>query len=144
MKLFVVTKGEYSDYRILAIFENKDDATEFIKPWLNSSSKYGPEIEEWETGTSSDGPFQVTYSTSLRADDGNLIERSSVIEQHPRDWSKSFCRSHTGFILDCWVSTQAIIGLSVISQDHADKIAAVGRQAMLREKRSSVITEFNK
>ena len=49
---YIVTEGEYSDYRILAVFENKDKAEEYIK-MLKKRDRYcysGPIIEEYRFG----------------------------------------------------------------------------------------------
>lgn len=44
MKIYIVTAGEYSDYRIEKVFTDKDKAEEFAK-WCYDSNG----VDEWET-----------------------------------------------------------------------------------------------
>ena len=49
-KVWVVTQGCYSDYRICAIFDKEEDANTYRE--LISTSRYGgdAEVEEWDMG----------------------------------------------------------------------------------------------
>ncbi len=45
-KIYIVTKGEYSDYRICGVFDNKELAEKFAEKLSNKLEK--ARIEEWE------------------------------------------------------------------------------------------------
>lgn len=55
MKLYAVTKGEYSDYHIVALTADKDVAEKLAKKYSNRTSVYGDwfgeaQVEEYEDG----------------------------------------------------------------------------------------------
>jgi hypothetical protein len=45
--IYIVTSGEYSDYRIDAVFSTKENAEAHIKMFFNEDSWSTPEIEEY-------------------------------------------------------------------------------------------------
>jgi len=49
MKLYVVSKGCYSDYNILKIFENEEKAEKFVELYNLTDTWDEAEIEYWET-----------------------------------------------------------------------------------------------
>ena len=54
-KVYIVTEGEYSDYRIEACFSTKKKAQEYVKNAEKiRSSYYYPYIEEWDLDEQSD------------------------------------------------------------------------------------------
>lgn len=54
-KVYIVTEGEYSDYRIEACFSTKKKAQEYIKNNKKIQSKYYyPNIEEWDLDSNCD------------------------------------------------------------------------------------------
>ncbi len=69
MKIYIVTKGAYSDYHIVKVFENKEKAEMYSK--YNSSNGDGCTIEEYETDdknlTIKDGQgyYKVTLHISI-------------------------------------------------------------------------------
>ena len=134
MKVFIVTEGEYSDYHIVAVFTNEEEAKNFVAA-LSPDDE--PLYETWETGIPEDGLYQKTFTTDLKFSDGSLVNRQEEAQQHPRDWSEGFATysypklpngqyDHTTVFDVCR-------GCSVISAEHADKVASEQRQAMLRE-----------
>lgn len=54
MKLYAVTKGEYSDYHIIALTTDKDVAEKLAKKYSNRANTYcfaeDAEVEEYEDG----------------------------------------------------------------------------------------------
>lgn len=58
-KVYIVTRGSYSDYRIVAVFANEEVANEFVK--RNESNGWGdpPEVEEWEFYTGDEYPIEL-------------------------------------------------------------------------------------
>ena len=63
-KVFVVTQGEYSSYRIVAVFSTEDKAKEFVANIGQTSTYDGPDIETFEI----DPPNVWGYVTSLYMD----------------------------------------------------------------------------
>lgn len=53
-KVYIVTEGEYSDYRIEACFSTKKKAQEYIKNAKQVNTRYYPDIEEWDLDEQSD------------------------------------------------------------------------------------------
>lgn len=66
MTVYVITRGDYSDYHICAVSLNKDKAKKLAKMY---STSYDPaSVEEWETDTVTDihvlngkCPYTVTF-----------------------------------------------------------------------------------
>lgn len=128
-KVFVVTEGEYSDYRILAVFRTKEEAEEFVRPVNNPDVECwdDPEIEEYTLGLPEGRFYQVAHIVTLDANTGNEVYHPQTeIRLLPRDWSDS---EVYGSGSDCKIE-----GTSVVSQEHALKVAAEARQKYLREK----------
>lgn len=61
MKIYIVTKGDYSDYHIEAVFESKKKAELYVK---YHSSWDEPRIEEWDTD---DESYDVSEQEYVRA-----------------------------------------------------------------------------
>lgn len=53
-KVYIVTEGDYSDYRIEACFSTKKKAQEYIENAKQVNHNYYPEIEEWDLDSNSD------------------------------------------------------------------------------------------
>lgn len=50
--IYIVTQGEYSDYRIVAVFTEEADAVKFVETYKNGERRWysdEPEIETWPT-----------------------------------------------------------------------------------------------
>lgn len=52
--LYVVTSGEYSDYRIVGIFDDERLALALCNPDADPATTYGPRIETWELNHNAD------------------------------------------------------------------------------------------
>lgn len=58
MKIYIVTKGEYSDYRIRGVFTDREKADKFLD---SITTKYGDNtIEEWDANIP-DSPKSYKY-----------------------------------------------------------------------------------
>lgn len=124
-KIYVLTQGSYSDYQILGVFTSRDKALEFcpaLESGLNEDSGEKPVLEEWDLDPERPEEFmQETWHVYLNFD-GQVSMESNYAEEHPRDYSSS------GILHD-----RKVIGTSVVSRDHAMKLAVERRQQHLRE-----------
>ncbi len=128
MKVFVVTDGAYSGYHIVGIFSSREKANEKC-PAAASEIKYAS-IEEWELDTVDDEGFlQAVYGCDIDIDTGRVEtygipehEKACATEFHPKYWSETYENPYY----------KRIQARSVISYEHALKLATEGRQNYLR------------
>lgn len=85
MKIYIVTEGDYSAYRIVSVYTDKDKADEHVE-LLNRASKYAyAQVEEWETETAKKfiayavgynfATERVNNRTRFRYEDGPVLTR---------------------------------------------------------------------
>ena len=75
MKVYVVTFGEYSDYRIHGIYSNKEKAKEIM---ILNANGYGPgNIEEWDLDNSD--PVHIQWNTFYVIDYLPLMKNADPI-----------------------------------------------------------------
>ncbi len=127
MKIYVVTGGSYSDYHIEAVFTTKELAEAFVNGHDKEKNAYGNdsdiEIEEWDADVSPKGFFQKVWQVWLDIKTGNMSNVPTFeFEVKPRDYSDAHLNGADGIYAE-----------SVVSADHAIKIAAEERQRLLRE-----------
>lgn len=84
--IFAVSRGSYSDYRVLAVFEDEADA----KAWAAAMSVDGgydhPEVEEFCLVVKGTSPYMVTtYYRSITFWDDGVIEDCGV--HSSTDWA---------------------------------------------------------
>jgi hypothetical protein len=119
MKIWIVTQGEYSGYRIMAVFESEDQAKEFI------NGTDAAEIEEWDTGIPEGGIFRDVYGAQVSVKTGDVDWVGSSVQVRSDNWSESYITRSS--------DQRVAVGHSAVSPDHALKIAVEARQAELRE-----------
>ena len=135
-EVWVVTDGFYSDYRIIAIFLTEAEAQDF------AGGMGGGDIEKFPIGAPGEDKFRRTWKVHLDLETGDLCKgpcwgltaEREGFEQHPVDWSATYVYKPGGSSYPAFVS-----GASVVSRDHALKIAAEARQAYLRETQAGVL-----
>lgn len=126
-KIFIVTEGAYSDYHIVGVFSSREKAEECSPAAVAGIAHCW--IEEWELDAMPDeGYMQQLFTTTLDVAGNIIYESGSNTELKPRDWSESYV-----WPKDSPLYAGQVRGDSVISQEHARKIAAEARQAFLRE-----------
>lgn len=131
MKVFIVTAGAYSDYRIVGVFSSREKAAECCP--AAAANIDTADIEEWDMDAikqdddEEQGLLQQVFFVRLDAD-GNITHYSDDVEVRPRDWSDG----HTS-PLDDKYAPGVSVGYSVISKEHALKVAIEARQKLLRE-----------
>lgn len=121
-KVFVVTHGEYSDYCIVGVFSTKDKAAEACPA---AAAEIGSaRIEEWGLDTADEALLQQVFQAKITIDTGAIISETPYerAECRQRDWSTSFVHPEYN----------SITAYSVVSQEHALKVAIEARQAALR------------
>lgn len=131
-KVFVVTQGDYSDYKIVGVFSSRLKAEE-ICPAVKDES-CGARIEEYELDVNVEAKgeelLQHVHRVYLVASDGsvpfNLEYRHPNAEMVPRNYSLSEKNPYYDLV----------VGESVESYEHAHKLAVEARQAFLRERGS--------
>ena len=109
MKVYVVTSGCYSDYRIEDVFINKEKAEEFIK-WYNDCT-----IEEYDT--SDDIPIKREYRIRVNLEWGtNGSEKTSARiykDSTPNDYDANY-----QLYLDNGRSKEVIIGRTIRAENY--------------------------
>jgi hypothetical protein len=119
--VYIVTKGDYSDYRIVAVFKSRKEAEDFI------GEDTEPNIEEWTCGEPKEGPNRKVWHVKMDLLSGNFLEKTyTYFTQKPRDWSEGY--------VNCSYNYHYATGASVISEEHAMKVAIEARQKWLARK----------
>jgi hypothetical protein len=136
MVIYIVTSGAYSSYGINSVFSTREKAETYIK---NMPHKDDTErIEEFTVDEEDCAMVHVIYSATIRLKDGVITRKGSVehygskaeLEQ-PRSWSVPHhpVPEHLQNIVESFVEVS-----SLVSQEHAVKLAVEHRQRWLREK----------
>lgn len=118
-KVYIVTRGNYSDYRIMRVFRSRQAAKRFIKQAEDHDEFYRASdyrIEEWEIGTGKELPlFHVWIDANGDAD--GSYENESV------EYCEIVQSAKTGnLFLNCVIAAE--------NKEHAIKVANE-RRAML-------------
>src|SRR6266850_1930908 len=133
MIIYLVSTGDYSDYHVVGAFSTKEKALEAFP-----SKDYG--IEEYEL----DKPTVVlkrVYSDVIAISDGSRWIGSTPDHDGTTHFASKLDEVDIGFrgkydfLQWDWPKshgTSHVYAKSVISQEHATKLAAEGRQAFLR------------
>lgn len=134
MKLWIVTEGCYSDYHIVAIFETEEEAKTFTNG-AEAENLSDVSIESWTTGKPEGDSFQRVYRVEINYKTGEFDRDWSTPrwEQKPRDYSEFYCYGDSKY------RGPHGYAMSVISQEHANKLAVEGRQAWLAERAEGLV-----
>lgn len=126
-KVYVITEGEYSDYRIVGVTLDRKAAERYCKNVKRASVGWEdvPRIEEYELDAFGDGSqWHRIYWCYINKEDGRIDEDregSYRSTQEPDDPHESP------------YNARHIIAESTKSQAHARKLAVEARQAWLRK-----------
>ena len=75
MKLYAVTKGDYSAYRIIALTASRDVAEKLAKKYSNRTNMYGDGFEEAQVEEYEDGVVLLDRDCYfVRVENGNVTE----------------------------------------------------------------------
>jgi hypothetical protein len=117
-KIFIVTSGEYSDYHIEGVFSTKKLAEEF-------AAKGSGNVEEYDLDARTKDQVREVFCVEIDLHTGEINREDSV---------ERLCGDrYTEVNIYGYPSRSRIIAGSVVSRDHAIKIAVEGRQKWLRE-----------
>lgn len=128
-KVYVITKGDYSDYHICAVTLDREKAERLCKLFVNSCSE--PEIEEWDTERHADllagrKPYYVRFYKNGELFSAN--EDEYCIEHFSPGINENFAFEH-GRKVDL-----LNVNLYAENKEAAIKIAAEKRAKYLAEK----------
>lgn len=126
-KVYVITEGEYSNYRIVGVTLNRKAAEQYCKNVKRVSKSWEsvPIIEEYELDAFGDGSeWRRIYYCHIRKQDGRI--------EGGREGSY---RSQSDARAPCEVAypPNHILAESTKSKAHARKLAVEARQAWLRK-----------
>ena len=119
--IYVVTEGEYSDYRIMAVFSSKKKADAYFKEVGSSNS-----VEEYVLDEQSGWVGVKLWQARIRISDGQLCELG-------QDYSQTMVPSPRHVESQVSTAGDCIIVKSAVSSNHAEKVAVERRQKHLRE-----------
>lgn len=137
-KIYAVTSGEYSDFRVNALFSTAELAEEYIEKEKaherNTRQSYDESwgVEVYILDEREDWAECTVFCVELDAPSGDELRRwqfSDVTASHSRaheQWNQ-------GVIFPPVRPTGMVRSASCVSYDHAIKLAAEARQAWLRE-----------
>lgn len=129
-KIYIVTQGEYSDYRIVAVFLTRADAERYTGGGVGTEEYGAPNIEEWEVGPPDPTKWwQRVYYHSLRPN-GDNYHVSMSWEEVRREYTKVT----TAPDMDKWGKfpwQHCATADSTVSAEHAKKLAVEARQAWI-------------
>lgn len=118
--VYVVTQGEYSDYRIRAIFEHRDEACRYRDKLRGGDMWESCEVEEYELGEPKKR-LRRWYQSEICIKDGLITEFPVTVEEC-EFISQAIDKSYNG----------TLRFRSSISQGHATKCVIEYRQEWLR------------
>jgi hypothetical protein len=139
---YLVTKGSYSGYSVVAVFLNKSEAEEYHQLMKKTDSETN-DIEVYPIGAPTGQVLKQYWLACIRLADGALIDTYTNGEGH-WEWVAEGQEEHdiygsdypltNGFYPDDMYIT------SYKSQDHANKLAVEARQGVLRRASEMGIT----
>lgn len=132
-KIYLVTKGNYSDYRVLAAFSNKSLAEDFISNFTNDDLN---DIEEYELNPKTTDLINRGYSVwlvhMLRNGNTELIQKKKLsvynaVQHDASIWQRTKALAYKG------MDVQDVMTVYVMakSEIHAVKIANEKRIQMI-------------
>ena len=93
--IYVVTFGEYSDYRIDAIFTKKELAEKYIDMFGHVGSWNQMEIEEWEVN-----PHRRELRAGMKPFDVRMDKDGNTVKIERTDYPRGFDANEVGFTID--------------------------------------------
>ena len=122
MTVYIVTEGTYSDYHIEGAFSSRKRAEEYIKIHLSDKYREEVSIDEYELDEELEKSYRTIYRVRVIYHDGRV----------DREWEDQ------GYFKDNYSNKKLLgavaLGESVISKEHALKLAIEARQEWLRNR----------
>lgn len=123
-EVYVVTQGDYSDYRIRAIFSRRETADAYVAEIKRNRYEDGAEVEVWPLDTQAGARMAPTWYVTIDLESGDVTG--------PREDRPSMVVDRQAFEPIFHGRRTASVRSSV-SGEHALKLAAEVRQRWLRE-----------
>ena len=120
-KLYAITHGEYSDYRIITLCSDREKAEKLVE-WYNRYDKYDPaDIEE--------------YEDSIVVPDESLIPYKVVFNADGSVYCETSCWPMDAIVNHSYMCKDGRFGVYVLATDEASavKIAAEKRAVYLAQ-----------
>ena len=125
---FIVTAGEYSDYRIEGVFSSKPKAEAYVAEFRKERHyDHDISIEEWGIDAEAGKVVRTVWNSLIEFQTGEIRHNNPTtaiadpnqrfIEESPPPWNHP-----------------RMIRQSFVSQEHADKLCVESRQKWLRMK----------
>ncbi|RDJ35337.1 MAG: hypothetical protein DWQ19_11015 [Crenarchaeota archaeon] len=149
MKIYIVTNGTYSDYSIKAVFTDKEKAYKYLEDVKLVHGDDNAQVEEWEADQETEKIPRQYWISIIYLPTGEITEQDTsgrYCFAKPNDrvvestWKATFngngdfndIKEWMGTIRseDYWPNTVKV--QSLVSQEHANKLAAEARQNWLR------------
>lgn len=133
MKVYVVTSGEYSGYRIEGVFSTRAKAQEYKNRQaasLDGGWTRLNDIEVWEVDQEVAAVDHSQWHVGIMLDDGSVKERQNKSRRFgiPKD------EVYTHAKVPAYGGRGIVRAVSITSAAHAMKLAVEARQAWLRKK----------
>ena len=110
-KIYLVTRGEYSDYRILGAYSTEQKAQEYVTKHSSGDEYEDPGIEEFDLDPEDPTLPYICVHLTL---EGNLASNYDKLQVHfkePSKWSEEFIQVNNSWVLNppyrffTWVQT---------------------------------------
>jgi hypothetical protein len=123
MNVYIVTSGEYSDYKIEGVFSTKEKADAFAAKVTECTG--GADVNEWPLDAQGELTVRRTFHASIKLDDGEIKEWTSaeLVSTNARS-----LKDRAGYFNNTATASSAV------SAEHARKLVIEVRQKFLREK----------
>lgn len=126
--IYVVTEGEYSDYRIVAVFASLEEATAFCPDEALKDILQCYKIEPFVLGETKGKAVRKRWTIAISLKTGEIIQSrcGSQFDEVELGWRGK------SWLVDYHRTAEAC---SHVSAEHAMKLAVEARQKWLRESR---------
>lgn len=119
MKIYIVTRGEYSDYSILAAFLDKAKAKAFVKKCKRFDDDDEVKIEEYEEGVPFDFETMNVYAIRFYYDGSHDIAKKELYNVYDFQRPLPYVTAPNSK----FVRHKYLVTVAAKDEDHAFKIA---------------------
>lgn len=143
LKVYVLTQGCYSDYSIVGVFSSREKVREYWAHRYSESESPLDEndIEEWSIDEWLAASWHDVWYARLNLYDGRGDAYFKADDKAPASGQEFDVPQNSVEVVtfNYGQATRWIYAKSVVSAQHAQKLAVEGRQAWLRDKTSVVV-----
>ena len=130
MKVYVLTRGEYSDYRVLGVCSSKEIADDISRLEGENGWGYSVQVEEYEVDEFSSRikSGEKTYTLGMWTHDGSVEYCNESMFDDPSD-----IRIVSGYVINGQPLNKICGAVIAKSKDHAIKIFSDYRRRIIAE-----------